>query len=137
MSVTVRRIQYHHTTAADRPGSAYAILRELAAAGVSLLAFSCVPVGPTSVQITLFPEDPDRLESEAPALGLSLSPSHPAFLVQGRDEIGALADVHRRLFDADVNVYASTGVAGSEGHFGYVIYVRPDDYEKAASVLSI
>lgn len=137
MSVTIRRVQYLHTTAADRPGSAYQILDELAKAGVNLLAFSCVPVGPTSVQITLFPEDLDRLESEATSLGLELSTPHLAFLVQGKDELGALADVHRRLFDIDVNVYASTGVVGSSGHFGYVIYLRPEDYERAATVLSV
>jgi hypothetical protein len=69
--------------------------------------------------------------------GLVLDGPHPAFLVQGDDELGALAGIHERISDANINVYASSGVADGRGSFGYVIYVRPDDYERAAAALGI
>ncbi len=43
--------------------------------------------------------------------------------------------IHMRLFEANVNVSAATGVVDGVGSFGYVIYVRADDYERAAKTL--
>ena len=135
MSVQIRRVHYYTVNVADRPGSAYQVLQDLARIEVNLLAFSCVPVGPSNVQLTLFPETPERLEQGAGQLGLALMPPQQAFLVQGDDELGVLADVHRKLYDAQINVYASNGVTDANGSFGYLIYVRPDDYDHAANTL--
>ncbi len=74
---------------------------------------------------------------EAGNAGLALDGPHPALLVQGDDELGALAGVHERLYEANVNVYASSGVADGGGSYGYVVYVRPEDFEKAAGVFEI
>ena len=135
MSIQIRRVHYYTANVADRPGSAYEVLRELAETETNLLAFSCVPVGPSNVQVTLFPDDPERLERASGAMGLALMPPQQAFLIQGDDQIGVLADVHRRLYDASISVYASTGVTDAKGSFGYLIYVRPDDYDHAADII--
>ena len=137
MSTTLRRVSYFTTTAIDRPGSAYQVLDELARAEIDLLAFSCVPTGPSNVQLTLYPSDPDRLRDKAPAMRLVLMPAQEAILVQGDDEIGALTEVHRKLYDAQISVYASNGVSGSQGHFGYLVHVRPDDVDRACNALGI
>jgi hypothetical protein len=68
---------------------------------------------------------------------LNLSAPQRAFLVHGEDQLGALGEVHRQLFDARVNVYASSGMTGGGGRFGYLLYVRPEDYERAAGVLKL
>jgi predicted amino acid-binding ACT domain protein len=135
VSVQIRRVRYYTANVADRPGSAYEVLHELAQTETNLLAFSCVPVGPSSVQVTLFPDDPERLERTSGSMGLALMPPQQAFLVQGDDQIGVLADVHRRLYDAKISVYASSGVTDASGSFGYLIYVRPDDYDRAADII--
>ena len=135
MSHQIKRVRYYSAHVADRVGSAYAVLRELANSETNLLAVSCVPVGPSDLQVTLFPEDPERLERVSGKVGISLMPPQHAFLVQGDDEIGVLADVHRRLCDAKIDVYASNGVTDARGTFGYVIYVRPDEFERAADIL--
>jgi hypothetical protein len=57
--------------------------------------------------------------------------------VQGDDELGALASVHARLVDAGVDIYASSGVTDGRGSFGYVVYVREDQFEKARGALSL
>jgi hypothetical protein len=137
MAYTVRRIEYFTATVQDQPGEAYKLLSELAQLGLNLVAFTAVPVGPLRAQLTIFPEDPLRMADTARKAGLVLDGPHPAFLVQGDDELGALAGIHERISDANINVYASSGVADGRGSFGYVIYVRPDDYERAAAALGI
>jgi hypothetical protein len=137
MSIRIRRVTYAYAGTEDRPGAIYQLLAQLAEAEVDLLAFSAVPIGPNRAQLTLFPRDFDRLAAAAPRLGLSLGGEQQAFLVQGDDELGALADVHRTLFDARINVFAANGVTDGQGRFGYLIYVRPEDYERAAGVLEV
>lgn len=137
MAYSIRRAEYYHATIADRPGEAYALLSELADLGINLLAFTAVPVGPDHVQLTLFPEDPPRLETEAGRAGLELEGPHEAILVQGDDELGALAGIHERLAEASVNVYASSGVTDGRGSFGYVIYVREDQLARAGEALKL
>ena len=53
----------------------------------NLLAFTAVPVGLDTTQLTLFPEDPPKMRSEAQRAGMALDGPHRALLVQG-DEIG-------------------------------------------------
>ena len=77
------------------------------------------------------------MESAAQRAGMRLEGPHPAFLVQGDDKLGTLARIHEILFKADVNIYASTGVTDGRGTFGYLIYVRPEEYERAAVALGI
>ena len=68
---------------------------------------------------------------------MTLDGPHPALLVQGDDEVGALAVIHEKLRDANVHVFASTGVADGRGGYGYIIYVRPEDFERAAKALEV
>lgn len=135
MAYTVRKADYFQARVADQPGEAYRFLAQLAELGVNLLAFTAVPVGPAHTQLTLFPDDAPRLRSEATRAKLPIDGPYAAFLVQGDDELGALAGVHVRLQEARVNVFASTGVTDGKGSFGYVIYVKPEDFDKAAHAL--
>jgi hypothetical protein len=137
MAYTIQRVEYFHATVVDQPGEAHRILSTLAALGVNLLAFTAVPVGPDETQLTLFPSDPSKMASEAGKAQMTLDGPHPALLLQGDDELGALAEVHEKLYRAEVNVYASTGVADGRGKYGYVIYVRAEDRERAAKALGV
>jgi hypothetical protein len=128
---TVRPVEYFYLNVRDELGAGYRVLSELAGRGVDLLAFTAVPSGPARAQFTLFPADPRRLAVEAQAAQLPIEGPHHALLVQGDDELGALASVHERLFEAGVDVYASTGVTDSRGSFGYVVYVREDQFDRA------
>jgi hypothetical protein len=88
-------------------------------------------------QFSLFPEDSNTLVAEARAAQIPLEGPHHALLVQGDDELGALASVHERLFEAGVDVYASSGVTDSRGSFGYVVYVREDQFQRAVEALGL
>jgi len=137
MPDVIRRVDYYHTTIRDRPGESYKLLAQLAELGLNLVAFTAVPVGPNTTQLALFPEDSGSLESAAQRAGMRLDGPHPAFLVQGDDHLGALARIHQDLYRANVNIYASSGVTDGRGTFGYLIYVRPEDHDRAAGALGI
>jgi hypothetical protein len=76
----------------------------------------------------LFPEDEDAMVREGEKLGLTMTGPYPAFLVQGDDELGALVDIHCALYDGDINVVSSIGVSSGQGNFGYILYVRSEDF---------
>ena len=137
MAYTIRRVDYFYTTVKDEPGEAYKVLSLLAGLGVNLVAVTAIPFGPMNTQLTIFPEDTAQLRNEAQKAGLKLEGPQPALLVQGDDELGALAEVHSKLYTANVNIYASSGVADGKGRYGYIIYVRPDDFEHAVAALNV
>ena len=135
MGARFRRVAYVYTTLHDRPGEAFKLLARLAAGEVNLLAFGCMPVGPDRSQLTIFPDDLGRLARVAEKEGWVLDGPHTAILVQGDDRLGALAEVHERLYQVKVNVFASTGVTDGHGEFGYLIYVNPGDVGTALAAL--
>jgi len=137
MAFRIRRVDYFYSTVKNQPGEAYKLLSVLSSLGINLLAITAVPFGPMNTQLTIFPEDAGKLRNEAQKAGLKLDGPQPAFLVQGDDELGALAEVHMKLYEANVNIYASSGVADGKGSYGYVIYVRPDDYARAVAALKL
>ena len=137
MAFHIRTVDYFYTTSSDRPGEAYKLLSTLASLGVNLLAFTGVPVGKERTQLTVFPEDSHQLLSAAREAGMSLDGPQRAFLAQGDDELGALAQVHEKLFHENINVYASSGVADGKGSYGYILYVRPEEFDRATKALGL
>lgn len=137
MAATIRRVDYFHAVVDDRPGEAYQLLVHLATADVNLLAFNGIPLGMEKTQLVVFPENTARMVHAAAQEGLRLNGPNHAFLITGDDHLGALVDTHRTLFDASINVVCATGVADGRGGFGYVIYVRNEDFERAAAALGV
>ncbi len=136
MALNVHPIEYFRTTVKDQPGEGFAVLSALAAEGVNLVAFTAVPHGQTETQLTLFPASAGALVTCAARAGIPLDGPHRAILVEGDDELGAVAEIHRILARADLNVVASTGLADGRGAFGYVIHLREADISTAAEVLA-
>ncbi len=135
MEIEVRRVSYFRVPVRDRPGEAYRVLTELRRLGADLVAFHGYPTGPGSAQLVLFPDDPDRLARGAETLGLALCDRQDAFLVRSDDGTGGLAEALRRCADAGVNLYAAQAVAVPGGGLGALLYVRPEDLDRAARAL--
>jgi len=133
----INRVDYFYTTVKDQPGEAYKLLSALADLGVNLLAFNAIPLGSAGAQVSLFPEDPTLLTSIAKKAGITLDGPNPALLIQGDDNVGVLAEIHQKLFAADINVYSANCVTTGKGTFGYLVYLRPDEYDKALSALGM
>ncbi len=137
MAARIRIVDYLYTTVPDKPGEACKILVKLSSAAVNLLAFSMVPLGTEETQLVLFPDNLNSLVRAAEDAGILLSRPQRAVLIQGDDELGALVDIHRKLGDAGINVFSSSGVTDGRGSFGYILYVKAQDLDNAARVLGI
>jgi len=137
MACNISKVEYFNTTILDRPGEAYKFLSQLALLKINLLAFTATPVSATDTKLTIFPENPKIMKNEASRAGMYLEGPNPALLVQCDDRLGALADIHLHIFQADVNVESASGVTDGRGAFGYIIHVRPEDFDKAAKALGL
>ena len=137
MAFTVRRIDYFYIMIEDTPEVGYEVLSQLSEQNVNLVAITAVPFGPARTQLTVFPDDTAMMRRVAQQSNIPLDGPHPALVVQGDDEVGALVQIHEKLRNANVHVFASTGVADGRGGYGYIIYVRPDEHQRAAEALGV
>lgn len=135
MALNVRSVEYFYIRIQNGPDSAYGLLAEMASEEINLLAFSAVPYGPNHVELTIFPERSESLVKLSEDRGWQMTGPQHAILVQGDDQLGSLAGIQRLLIEADVKIYASSGVTDGSGQFGYVIYFREADHRVAARVL--
>ena len=135
MADTVRGVEYYYVTVSDVPGEGQRILSALKDTGVNLLAFLGFPLEGGQSQIDLVPEDPESLREAGERIGITLSEAKRAFLVQGDDRVGAVADTMAKLADANVNVTAAAATGAGSGRYGMILWVAPADYERAAGAL--
>jgi hypothetical protein len=135
MADTVRSVEYHHVTVPDAPGEVQRVLSALEEGGVNLVAFLGFPVGGGQSQIDLVPENPKSLRDAAGRAGVTLSDPKRAFLIQGDDRVGAVADATGKLGAAGINVTAAAAVTAGSGQYGMILWVAPADYDRAANAL--
>ena len=122
-------------TVPDTPGEVQRILSALEDNGVNLAAFHGFPLGDGRSQIDLVPDDPESLKRATEQAGVALSEAKRAFLIQGDDRVGAVADTTATLAQANINITAATAASAGSGRYGMILWVAPADYEKAAGAL--
>lgn len=134
MAETVRRIQYFYTEVADKPGEGARVLNMLKDEQVNLLCFSGFPKG-RRAQIDLVPSDLAALKAAAKKAKIKLIGPKTAFLIQGEDRMGAVAELLTKLAEARISITALDAVAAGSGLYGAILWVKPRDVNKAAKVL--
>lgn len=135
MADTVRKVDYYYVEVRDRPGEGFRILEGLKREGVNFLACCGFPIPGHKTQIDVVPEDPKALRAAAKKLELKLHGRKRAFLVQGRDRAGAVADNLGKLAKRGINVRASQALCAGNGRWGMILWVEPADYAGAARAL--
>jgi hypothetical protein len=110
------------------------LLAELRNAGVNLVAFSGFPSG-RGAQIDFVPEDPRAFRAVARKAKWKVVGPKRAFLVEGDDRQGAVADIMAKLGDAKINVIAVDAVCAGAGRYGAILWVAPRDVTRAAKAL--
>jgi hypothetical protein len=135
MADTVLGVEYYYVTVPDEPGEGQRILSALKDGGVNLLAFLGFPQDDGRSQLDLVPDDPQSLRAAAERAGVTLSEAKRAFLIQGDDRVGAVADTTAKLADANINLTAAAATAAGSGRYGMIIWVAPTDYDRAADAL--
>ena len=129
------RIEYFAITADDKPGVGADLGKKLAKEGVNLLAVLAFPSTEGKVQVDFVPENPESFTKAARKIGLMPSQPKTAFLVQGQDRTGTLAEVLDRLGAGMINVRATCGLACGGNRYGAIIWVSPSDVEAATRAL--
>ncbi len=135
MADEIREVEYRYVIVEDRPGEGIRVLRALKESGVNLLALLGFPIGEGRSQIDLVPEDPSALVSAAENAGLQLSAPKKAILVQGDDRVGAADEHLAKLAAEGINVTALAATAAGAGRYGMIIWVKPNDHDRALQVL--
>ena len=130
----VKKARYVDLKVPRRPGQGAAVLGSLRDAGIDLLAFTGFPER-GKAQIDLVTNDLAGVRRVARQEGWRISKPKRCFVVQGRDRVGAVQLHLAKLSDKKINVTAVNAVAAGKGQFGMVLWVKPNDYTRAARAL--
>jgi hypothetical protein len=133
----IKRVDYYYVSVPDKPGEGSHILTALRDAGVNLLGVSAFPHGARRSQLDLIPEDSAACAKAARSAGLKLSAKKSGFLIQGEDRAGAVAEVVKRLAEANINVTSVQVFCAGSGRYGGLLWVKAPDLRKAAKALGI
>jgi hypothetical protein len=133
MADTIRKVDYYKAQVQDKAGEGARILSTLLGEGINLLAFTGFPRG-RKTQLDFVPEDGPAFRKAARKAGLAVM-KNTAFLAQGQDSPGVIAEIVSKLADARVNITALDAVAAGEGRYGAILWVKPADVRKAAKAL--
>ncbi|HEV8440687.1 MAG TPA: hypothetical protein VGT40_21575 [Methylomirabilota bacterium] len=134
MADTVQRVEYFYAQVPNKPGEGRRLLGALVDAGINLVAFSGFPEGRGS-QLDFVPADAAAFKQFARKARWKLTGPKRAFLISGEDRVGAVADLHKTLADANINVTAIDAVCAGAGRYGAILWVAPRDFARAAKLL--
>ena len=137
MADEIQKVDYYYSEVSDQAGEALRILVGLKEAGVDLVACCGFPIGGGKAQIDFVPKNDASFRRAAAALNLSLSERKRAFLIQGGDRVGAVADVFAKLAANGINIVSSQAVAAGGGLWGMILWVKPTDYESASKAFGV
>jgi len=137
MANIVRRVNYYYTEVANQAGAGAKVLNALKARGVNLIAYNGFPISTRRAQLVFVPSDQDAFLAVARQAGIKLVGPKIAFLIQGEDRVGAVADMVSKLGQARINVTAMQATAAGEGRYGAILWVKPRNVGKVAQTLGV
>jgi rRNA processing protein Gar1 len=85
--------------------------------------------------LDLVPSDPAAFRQVAKKAGWKVTGPKRAFLFQGDDRVGAVADILGKLAAAKINVTATEAISAGEGRYGAILWVKPASVNRAAKAL--
>ncbi len=136
MADIVRRIEYYYAVVPNRTGAGAKVFNALKTGGVNLIAVNGFPRCMRRAQLDFVPSDRGALVAAAQKAGVKLVGPKVAFLIQGEDRTGAVADVLSKLEKAQISVTAMQAIATGAG-YGAILWVKPRDVGKTAQALGI
>jgi len=137
MTEQVRRVAYYYVEVPDEAGQGTKILSALKEAGVNLLAFSGFPLGGGRSQLDFLPEDPEAFLRVMREQDFELSDKKEAFLVEGDDRVGALAEVVAMLASQGISIRSGQSISTGDRRWGMILWVSPENYQRARKALGV
>ena len=136
MADRVRKVNYCYLKVPNYAGQGEETLRTLCEAGVNLLAYSAFPIGGRKAQLDFIPEDMSAFKKVARKNGWRMSQVKKGFLITGQERLGAVHRHIAKLSDAKINITAADAVSAGKGRYGMILWVKPNQYARAARLLS-
>lgn len=135
MPDVVKKVTYCNTIVANRAAAGAKVLAELQRMGVNLTAFSGFPAPGGKAQLDFVAEDIAAVRRVFKRNGWALSRPKKGFLIYGSDGAGAAFRHIKKLGAEKISITAADAVYAGRGRFGMILWVRPDDYRRAARIL--
>jgi len=117
----------------DKPGKLLAIVKEMKAKKLGLVALWGYGTQPGQGELYCIPKNPDKFRSTYKPTGTQMEEGTGLF-VKGTDKTGALVKTLDAIAKEGVNIKAMHAVAAG-GSFGSFISVGPEDLTKTAEAL--
>ena len=137
MAEVVRCVEYYYTEVPDRPGEGARVLNALKAEDVNLIALNGFPTSTRRAQLDFVPSNERAFLAAARKAGIKLVGPKTAFLMQGDDRVGAVADIVSKFGRARLNVVAMNAIAAGKRRYGAILWVKSRNVAKAAKILGI
>ena len=137
MANIVRRIDYYYTEVPNQAGASAKVLNAFEAAGVNLIVYNGFPISVRRAQLAFVPTDGDAFIAAAQKAGVKMVGPNIAFLIQGEDRVGAVAEIVSKLGQARINITAIQAIAAGEGRYGAILWVKPSNVDKTAQKLGV
>ena len=134
MADMIRKVMYYSASISNRPGQGAKILDSLSKSGVNLLAFTGFPEAGRA-QVDFVPDNSALFLRAAKQAGLKLRKKKFGCLVQGKDRIGAISTLMKKLAAAKINVTAIDALCAGKDRFGAILWVKPNHVAKATKIL--
>lgn len=132
MADEIRIVQYLSAIVGDKPGEGRRLLEHLSEKGINLEGFAALPIGDGLTQLNFITDRTEKVREAGADAGVEFAGPERAFLIEGDDRIGAFHKHHLTLSNAHINVYTSSGMCDARGHFYFLLWVKPEDFDKAA-----
>jgi hypothetical protein len=136
MADTVTALAYFAVVVPNKTGEGAKVLSALNEAGVNMIGFWGYPVKGKKAQLDIAPADAKVFAKAAKKLGLEVAPKRTAFLVNGADRPGAVAEALGKLAAAGIATHAAQAICAGEGRYGALIQVGDDDVKAAKKALT-